>query len=374
MLCEGGLRLFGIEYPLFYDYDPIIGYKLRPGVKGYFLDEGGAYVSINSDGWRDQEHAIQKPLNTLRIAVLGDSYAGAMQVNRQEAFWTIMAKELQTCDTIPDRNIEVMNFGISGLGTTQELLVLQHWVWKYSPDVVLLAFTTANDVSDNSKVLKNIHYLPYYVYQGNTLILENKQTREHWLAKQKSLWQKMHLDALLNFRTFQLIHHAKNIFEGFSWSLQDIGKKAGASMKGQEAGINDMIYREPTTEVWQEAWRVTEGVLLLMRDEVAQHGARFFIVTLTNGIQVEPDAAKRMAFAKSLGVNDLFYPERRLNSFCQSHHIPILLLGPPFQEYATQHHIFLHGFGKSLGIGHWNQNGHRLAGQTIAKWLCPQLK
>ena len=65
--------------------------------------------------------------------------------------------------------------------------------------------------------------------------------------------------------------------------------------QGQEAGINDMIYRAPTTEVWQKAWRVTEGVLLLMRDEVARHGARFFVVTLTNGIQVDPDASKRHA-------------------------------------------------------------------------------
>jgi len=73
-------------------------------------------------------------------------------------------------------------------------------------------------------------------------------------------------------------------------------------------------------------------------------------------------------------TTDLFYPDHRLERFCQEHHIPVLLLGPPFQKYATQHQVFLHGFGKTLGHGHWNQNGHRLAGQTIATWLCPQLK
>jgi hypothetical protein len=81
----------------------------------------------------------------------------------------------------------------------------------------------------------------------------------------------------------------------------------------------------------------------------------------------------RNEFARTLGVKDLFYPDRRTEKFCQSHGIPVLVLSPYFQEYATQHQVFLHGFGNNLGKGHWNQNGHHLAGLTIAKWLCPQL-
>jgi hypothetical protein len=374
ILCEVGLRLAGIEYPFFYDYDPVVGVRLRPGIKGYYLKEGGGYVSINSDGLRDREHALKKPPNTIRIAVLGDSFVEAMQVNQQEAFWSIMAKELQKCENLRGRNIEVIDFGISGLGTTQELLVLQHHVWKYSPDVVLLAYTTANDVSDNSETLKQVDYNPYYVYQGNNLVLENQQTRKTWLAEQNNLFRQTIFHwGIDKLRLLQAIYHVKEVLKEW-WSLHDVGKQAGASGQGQEAGISDMIYQEPTTAVWQEAWRVTEGVLLLMRDEVARHGARFFVVTLTNGVQVDPDASKRLAFAKSLGVRDLFYPDHRLEGFCQSRHIPILLLAPSFQEYATQHQVYLHGFGKNLGTGHWNQQGHRLAGQAIARWLCPQLK
>jgi hypothetical protein len=374
MLCEVGLRLAGIEYPFFYDYDPVVGVRLRPGIKGYYLKEGGGYVSINRDGLRDREHALKKPPQTIRIAVLGDSFVEAMQVNRQEAFWSIMAKELQNCENLRGRHIEVIDFGISGLGTTQELLVLQHHVWKYSPDVVLLAFTTANDVSDNSRALKQVDYNPYYVYQGNKLVLENQQTRKTWLAEQNNLVRQTILRwGVDKLRLLQVSYHAKEVLKEW-WSQHDVGKKAGASGPGQEAGISDMIYQEPTTGVWQEAWRVTEGVLLQMRDEVARHGARFFVVTLTNGIQVDPDAAKRLAFAQALGVSDLFYPDHRLEGFCQGHHIPILLLAPSFQEYATRHQVYLHGFGKDLGAGHWNQQGHRLAGQTIARWLCPQLK
>ena len=372
VLVELGLRFLGIEYPIFYDYDPDIGNKLRPGVKGYYTKEGRGYVSINSDGLRDREHQISHPANTLRIAVLGDSYTEAMQVNQDEAFWAVMEKALQRCDNLRGRNIEVINFGVSGFGTTQELLMLRYTVWKYSPDVVLLEFTTGNDVSDNSRALKQIDYLPYFVYQGDKLVLDDRQTRANWEARQKSLWRILHRDDLLSFRTFQLINHSKDVFWQW-WMLQDSGKKAIATVKGQEAGISDSIYREPTTQVWKEAWRVTEGVLLQMRDEVVQKGAQFFVVTATDGIQVDPKVANRVAFAKWLGVSDLYYTGHRLERFCQSHQIPILVLVPTFEEYASQHQVYLHGFGKTLGAGHWNQNGHRLAGQTIAKWLCPQI-
>ncbi|MFZ2088322.1 MAG: SGNH/GDSL hydrolase family protein [Desulfobaccales bacterium] len=373
VVVEAGLRLAGIEYPIFYDFDPILGNKLKPGVKGYYLDEGKGFVSINSDGMRDREHPLSPPAGTLRIAVLGDSYAEAMQVDEQEAFFAVLEKELQGCDQLHGRKVEVLNFGQSGFGTTQELLTLQHRVWKYSPDVVLLAFTTGNDVADNSRVLKQIDYHPYHVYQNGQLILEDGKTRENWQARQNSWWQRLGLYRLASIRVFQVIHHAKGSLWQW-WILQEFGVKSIAAVQGKDIGLSNKVYHEPKEDVWKEAWRVTEGVLLEIRDEVAQKGAQFVVVVLTNSVQVDPDVSKRMVFANWLGVGDLFYPERRLASFCQKHGISILLLGPPFQEYATRNQVYLHGFGKNLGSGHWNQAGHRLAGHLIAEWLCPQLR
>ncbi len=40
------------------------------------------------------------------------------------------------------------------------------------------------------------------------------------------------------------------------------------------------------------------------------------------------------------------------------------------QAYAEQNKVFLHGFGANIGNGHWNQLGHRLAGEWIAQKLC----
>ncbi len=175
VLCEAGLGLLGIEYPHFYEFDPVIGTRLRPGIKGYWLKEGGGYVKINRDGLRDREHSIAKPPDTVRVAVLGDSFTEALQVNQEEDFCSVLEKELQKCDNLRGRHIEVINFGVAGFGTAQELLTLRHRVWKYNPDIVLLAFTTSNDLSDNSPELNKGDTYPFFIRRDGKLVLDNSR-------------------------------------------------------------------------------------------------------------------------------------------------------------------------------------------------------
>jgi hypothetical protein len=71
-----------------------------------------------------------------------------------------------------------------------------------------------------------------------------------------------------------------------------------------------------------------------------------------------------------LGVHDLFYPDLRIKALGDREGFPVLNLAPLLQAYAEQHKVFLHGFGTNMGSGHWNAEGHRLAGEAIAHKLC----
>ena len=52
----------------------------------------------------------------------------------------------------------------------------------------------------------------------------------------------------------------------------------------------------------------------------------------------------------------------------------VLSLAPPMQAYADAHHTFLAGFNTTkLGVGHWNADGHRVAGELIAQKICAML-
>src|SRR3954466_3584600 len=130
-ITELGLRIGGFSYPIFYTTDPDRGIALKPGQHGWYRKEGESYVNINSAGLRDIEHTLAKPADTFRIAVVGDSYAEALQVPMENAFWHVMQDRLRGCGAFGGMKIEVLNFGVSGYGTAQELITLQKHVWQY---------------------------------------------------------------------------------------------------------------------------------------------------------------------------------------------------------------------------------------------------
>jgi hypothetical protein len=126
--------------------------------------------------------------------------------------------------------------------------------------------------------------------------------------------------------------------------------------------------------VWQRAWAVTEALLVAIRDQVHDHGTRFVLAGLTQGMQVHPDVAVRQGFADGIGQENLFYPERRLAAFAERERMPLLSLVPPLLEWAEANQTCVHGFPNLFPCGgHWNEHGHRLAGETIAAWLCDEI-
>src|SRR2546423_9571966 len=170
LLTEVFLRVTGYSAPLFYGPDYYCGIALRPNISGTYQREGRNYVSINSAGLRDREHSTAKAPDTIRIALLGDSYCEALQAPLEQTFWWLLQQKLEGCARFAGKHIEIINFGVSGYGTAQELITLQQKVWQYSPDIVVLLVTTNNDISDNVRALKKTDQVPYFVYRDNQLV------------------------------------------------------------------------------------------------------------------------------------------------------------------------------------------------------------
>jgi hypothetical protein len=391
LIAEVALRIIGYTYPVFYTSDIVRGYALQPGLSGWYRKEGEAYIRINSEGLRDREHAKQKPANTLRIALLGDSYSEALQVSLEDTFWMILEQRLQGCDAFTGgKRIELINFGVSGYGTAQELLTLRERVWDYAPDIVLLAMTTNNDITDNLRVFKKAEEIPYFVYRDGRLALDdsfresrtfrlrhsNLNRAGRWLRTRVRVMQAFHQGhyALKNYLASRRAPAAAAAPVHDNANAQTANtqpqRNDNAAAVADELGIDNLIYREPLDANWQEAWRVTEELLRVMRDEVRGRGAQFLVVTLSNGVQVHPRPEARAAFLARVGARDIFYPDLRLKSFGEREGFPVFTLAPSLQQYAEQHQVFLHGFGNELGNGHWNAAGHRVAGELLAQRLC----
>jgi lysophospholipase L1-like esterase len=374
LIAEVALRVVGFTYfnPSIVDQD--VGYALRPGAEGWWKREGLTYVKINSDGFHDREHTIAKPADTFRIAVVGDSFVEAFQVPLEKAFWSVMERKLQECPPAERSKVEVLSFGVSGFSTARELIQLQKRVWQYSPDVIILLFTTGNDVRDNSRTLNAFpnQPLPYFVYQDGRLILDDSlvvaRNRTLTFRLQQSSFGRAFNWAQNHVRLLGLIYTVREAYQTSS----QVPERMKYLSSQSETGLDSEVYDRPATPEWEDAWRVTEGLLVEMRNEVRAKGANFLVVTGSMGIQVNPDANVRQGFMNRLGIRSLFYPDERIKALGEREGFGVLNLAPTLQDYATRNGVMLHGTGDTKGRGHWNEAGHQLAGELIAQELCKQ--
>ena len=369
LLAEVALRIVGYSNPYFYTFEDETGWMLRPNTSGWFRKEGAAYITINSAGLRDREHTLQQSANTYRIAIVGDSFAEALQVPFEQTFWHLLESKLTNCPALAGRQIEVLNFGVSNYGTAQELIALRTRVWAYAPDMIVLAFTPANDVRNNSRALEGDELRPYFIYQGDQLVAD-MSFRDVPAHRQKLTRLNNALYTAINHsRLLQLLNAIREARQ-----TRRIAAQQQARGDAAESGVEDQSFMPPKEQTWQEAWRVTEAIIAQMNSEVRAHNAKFLVVSVTYGPQVHPDASVRTAYAQRLGGPDLFYPGRRLEALGTRAGFPVLDLAPPFQAYAAEHHTPLHGFGQTLNLGHWNQAGHELASDLIAQRICTLLQ
>jgi len=378
ILVETGLRLAGISYVQAYTYDEFRGSALRAGAEGQWTREGESWIKINSDGLRDREHRVAKNKNTFRIAVLGDSYAEAFQVSRADTFWQVMETELGHCAGLKGKTVEVINFGVAGYGTAQELLTFRNQARKYDPDLVLLAVVTGNDIRNNSKILEPDKARPFFVYENGKLILDLSFQDLPQYKSGRSFLKRMMRQASTHLRVVQLLYEVKQ--RGVTGFLSGEKKVKPAANRVQkhnvpERGLDVAVYHEPVMPEWQAAWRITEELIVMLNNEVEASGASFLVVTLSNGIQVHPDPVVRQRFMDAQNISSLFYPDERIREICRLADIPVLTLAKPFRGYAEQHNECLHGFENATPCGgHWNEKGHFLAGRLIAQEICASIR
>ena len=143
---ELALRLFGDNVLalgnqfVFYRFDPKLGWSNNPNSHGYLTRaEYSIPVDINSVGMRDREPPPRVE-GRKRIAVLGDSFVWGVGARYGERFTEVLQRKLPRFD--------VLNYGVSGYGTTQELAQLDGAL-DAKPDYVVVALCLSNDVTDS---------------------------------------------------------------------------------------------------------------------------------------------------------------------------------------------------------------------------------
>jgi lysophospholipase L1-like esterase len=168
-LGEIALRLMGFdpmyvspERDQFWKYDSRLGWAHQPRQEGIFeTPEFRTFVRINENGLRDRPHSYERQNDGERLLVLGDSFAWGYGVEESDRFSQLLETSL---------DVEVINAGVSGYSTDQELLWYSSEGIKYETDLVILVLA-GNDVGDNDReIVSTIYYKPKFVLEDGQLI------------------------------------------------------------------------------------------------------------------------------------------------------------------------------------------------------------
>ena len=116
-----------------FEYHPVIGYRFIPSLRARVRHEGGGYlVETNPQGFRCRHPLTpQKPADTFRVILFGDSNAAGQGVSNRDRFSDLLEQRIP--------GLQILNFGLPGSGTDQQYLAWREYAHELEYDLLLLA-------------------------------------------------------------------------------------------------------------------------------------------------------------------------------------------------------------------------------------------
>jgi lysophospholipase L1-like esterase len=357
VLLEIALRLFAPQYSTEMQHDMIAGlwtpdpaaqYRNNPGAHIAYRDGevNDTYV-INSQGLREDHEIVPPAPGTLRILAVGDSFTFGLGVNGDQTF----AHDLNGLTAADGRRVEVINAGVSGYGTDNELAWLRAYGWLLKPDVVVLGFFTANDISDNMLGMRKTQVDAHgQLVPSDALRVMRNITPEPanpGPVKSVKIWLAHNSQAYVLLR--RLGHGV------WDWLFPPPRVEQSALFS------YNSLYEKQDDPKLQAAWNTTFELLAQMKAEVEAHGAKLVVVALPPREQIEDADWQKIVASSGLPASDLQRdkPEQVLARWCAQTNTPLVNLLPGFQSAPANPPLYYR-----LDT-HFNAAGHTLAAQLI---------
>jgi hypothetical protein len=190
-------RIVGLSLPTLEDpseraalfaYDANKGWFHTPNARSqrYIHGPDAGLVRINSLGLRGPEITRRPKPGTKRILVLGDSFAFGAGLDYPHTFSTDLSRNMG-----PD--VEVVNLGVSGYSTDQELLLFEDLGSKLHANLVLLLMCDNDFEANTQDFVFYMNYKPYFELGPEArLIRRNKPVPRLNLAERLRLWLGRH--------------------------------------------------------------------------------------------------------------------------------------------------------------------------------------
>jgi hypothetical protein len=271
-----------------------------------------------------------------------------------------------------NRGVEVLNFGVSGYGTGQELLTLQQRVWQFDPDLVVVQFFAGNDLFNNYRKLNvsDSEITPYFLLDGDGLRLDDSFR----LLPQYQPFRfhlKRTLATVLNSSRLLLLAYQVRLKLAEMGQTSELAARAAAP-GGPPRRYQAFWFYQPPEHPWmQEAWEITERLLARMHGEARQRNRAFWVMLTPTPEQILPTERERRDFAQRYGVEDLDYADKRVLELAAREGFRCLNTTAELRSQAESRQQYLTGFANTrLGTGHFNESGHEAVARMLSREIC----
>lgn len=348
---------------------PTRGWALIPGRSAYQRSmDYAVQVDINEQGLRDRPHEYTPAPGVFRVVVLGDSFMEAYQVRLEQSLPFLLQERLV------DRQVEVINLGVGGYGTAQELLSLEEEGLLYRPDLVVLAFFAGNDIQNNSRSLQTELFgedhpktfaRPYAHVPDLDAAIEWTPPDYARIRREAAAAERRRHGIGRAFVRFLQPTVLANLVRQ---AVARVAARLGSPPAPPEAFFGWPFLEHFENPQWDEAWRVTRRLILEASRVSAAAGADFAVLMVPGKVQVDP-AFRALASAQYPGIRlDETRVNRALAEFCEDHEI---VLVDPTAVFSG-----LTAAGESLYYEledhHWNALGHSVATDFLIQGLDAQ--
>jgi len=231
-------------------------------------------------GWVRRIESCQPPApkitkDTIRILLLGDSVIDCNSYDVHERVPYYLAKRLG------DRYL-VHNISSGGWGTDQEYLAYQFYKERFSSDIVLLFFTPANDLYNNS-----VDRAIWQKTRKPMFILNAEEELEL-----KPLGQANTVNPLQRYLGQSMAYFGASSAVKAAWKKwtvtehtehTELAQKKTDQIDSEECS-HISSFSVPLSERLSKSWAVTKKILRKLRDEVKESGGEFAIVYVPSGL------------------------------------------------------------------------------------------
>ena len=324
---EFGARLLQLDPASLITLDSCTGYKSIPNSHGMSAGPGGLIpISINSAGFRDVEHPLQKNAGVYRVLFLGDSMTEALQVPEEETF----VRQLQAMADSKHLSLEFINMGVSSFDTAQEVLTYECYGRAYHPDLVVLDFNGGNVLNN---YFRTDQFTPSFNDTNGQLVLdESYKTNIATRIKQR--------DTLYPGILYYIKDHSMLL----RYLLFKMGNAQAEATLAANGASDLSEYITPYPPKWEAAWTLTQAIIYRLRTDTQMDGAKMLIVNFPTLEQMGPQNTN--------GLYNYNLPDTRIMEIGSNLQIPVLDLYPALLSAQKTAPVHWQGDPHLTAFGH----------------------